>query len=87
MCPRIVISKSACTYIVINLSDILVQLENLRNSSEFQKDKDEETKKRNTFNPDDSKEKSNKRRDRTSKCELTICSVFLLLALWNLARV
>lgn len=44
-----------------------VLLENLRNSSEFQKDKDEETKKRNTFDPDDTKEKSNKRRDRTAR--------------------
>ena len=56
---------------VILLSDIVIcsvvlQLENLRNSSEFQKDKDEETKKRNTYNPDESKEKSNRRRERTA---------------------
>ncbi|XP_067938585.1 jouberin-like isoform X2 [Watersipora subatra] len=44
-----------------------VLLENLRNSREFRKDTDEETKKRNTYDPDESKEKSNRKRDKPRK--------------------
>ena len=57
----------------IVICSVVLQLENLRNSSEFQKDKDEETKKRNTYNPDESKEKSNRRRDRTAAASAKKC--------------
>ena len=63
---------STCNFLdaLVMLMFFIYQLENLRNSSEFQKDTDEETKRRNTFDPDESKEKSNKRRDRLRRGKL-----------------